>query len=65
MITLNELCDLTAKSGTTTADLRQACAQPRSAADMRPLPEPHEEFPFDSAWEALFTGTSLPEEPGH
>ncbi|GEM_PF-2820501 len=57
MITLNELCKLASNSNATTVSLGHACALPRSPVDMRPLPEPHCEFAFDSSWEALFTGT--------
>lgn len=63
MVSLNELCDLTAGLGTTTTVLRQACALPRTPVDSIPLPTPHAEFPFDSSWEALFTGTDLLDEP--
>ena len=62
MVSLNELCVLTAGSSTTTAALRQACALPRAPVDWSPLPIPHAEYPFDSAWEALFTGTDLLDE---
>jgi hypothetical protein len=63
MVSLNELCDRVAGLATTTAAVRQVCALPRSPADARPLPEPHAEFPFDSAWEALFAGADLAEMP--
>lgn len=58
MVTLNQLCDLTAQSGRGDVSLASACALPRSAADMRPLPVPHAEFPFDSCWETLLSGTA-------
>lgn len=53
MITFNELCAATAESSVANDALRQACALPRSASDMKPLPEPHAESGFDSSWEAL------------
>lgn len=54
MVSLNELCDL---ADPLNSSLRQACALPRSPADMAPLPEPHTDVAFDSSWEALLTGT--------
>ena len=62
MLTLDGLCSLTAGLGTTTAPLRQACALSRSQADARPLPMPRTEFPFDSSWEAIFTGIDVANE---
>jgi hypothetical protein len=59
MVTLDQLCSLSENLGTTTDSLRCACASPRSPVDMSPLPEPHEEFAFDSSWEALFAGTEV------
>lgn len=56
MISLNELCMLGDPLQTSSASLHQACAQPRSAADLQPLPDPHMEIAFDSAWEALLSG---------
>lgn len=53
MITFNELCATTVESSAANDALRQACALPRSAGDMKPLPEPHAESGFDSSWEAL------------
>jgi hypothetical protein len=53
MITFNELCAASAESPAANDALRQACALPRSASDMKPLPEPHAESGFDSSWEAL------------
>lgn len=53
MVTFNELCAATAESPAANDALRQACALPRSATDMKPLPEPHAESGFDSSWEAL------------
>ena len=64
MITFNELCNQTAGLHTTSASLRQACALPRSPVDMAPLPEPHREYSFDSAWEALFAGTDVVDQQG-
>ena len=58
MVSLNELCNITAGLSTTTDALRQACALPRTPSDMAPLPEPDGECSFDSSWEALFTGTA-------
>ncbi len=63
MVTLNELCSLTAGLSTTTPSLREACSVPRSPVDMVPLPDPHQGFSFDSSWEALFTGTDLVDNP--
>lgn len=63
MVTLDELCILTAGSSISTAPLRQTCAQPRSPVDMSPLPVPHAAFAFDSSWEALFTGTDVLAKP--
>lgn len=57
MVSLNELCD---RADPLNASLRQACALPRSPADMAPLPEPHTtDVAFDSSWEALLAGTSV------
>jgi hypothetical protein len=56
MVSLNELCTLGDPLNTSSDSLHQACAQPRTAADMNPLPEPHMEVGFDSAWEALLSG---------
>jgi hypothetical protein len=64
MITLNELCNRTAGSQTTSDSLRHACALPRSPVDMAPLPEPHRESSFDSAWEALLSGTNVAAQEG-
>jgi hypothetical protein len=61
MVSLNDLCNLTNPLDPRTASLRQACALPRSSADMRPLPEPHAEVAFDSSWEALFAGSDAME----
>jgi hypothetical protein len=55
MVSLNELCDSAAPLNTS---LRQACALPRSPADMTPLPEPHTDIAFDSSWEALLVDTA-------
>jgi len=52
MTTLNELCD-SMSSGEGSDLLRQACARPRTSADMLPLPRPSAEAPFDSSWETL------------
>lgn len=61
MISLNELC-LFGDPLTTSSDaLHQACALPRSPADMTPLPEPHMEIGFDSSWEALLSGNDAVE----
>lgn len=56
MISLNELCTLGDPHNTSSASLHQACSQPRTAVDMQPLPDPHMEVAFDSAWEALLSG---------
>lgn len=56
MVSFNELCTLGDPLNTSSALLHEACAQPRTASDMAPLPEPHMEAPFDSAWEALLSG---------
>lgn len=56
MVSLNELCMLGDPLDTSSASLHEACAQPRTAADMAPLPDPHMEVAFDSAWEALLSG---------
>jgi hypothetical protein len=53
MITFNELCAAASESPAANDTLRQACALPRSATDMKPLPEPRAESGFDSSWEAL------------
>jgi hypothetical protein len=63
MVTLHELCSLTAELNTTSPSLREACSGPRSPVDMTPLPEPHRAFAFDSSWEALFAGTELMDKP--
>lgn len=55
MVSLNELCD---RADPLNTSLRQACAWPRSPADMTPLPEPHTDIAFDSSWEALLVGAS-------
>lgn len=54
MVSLNELCD---RADPLNPSLQQACALPRSPADMAPLPEPHTDVAFDSSWEALLAGT--------
>lgn len=54
MVSLNELCGL---ADPLNSSLQQACALPRSPADMAPLPEPHTDIAFDSSWEALLAGT--------
>jgi hypothetical protein len=59
MVSFNELCDISARQATVNPSLREACARPRSAADETPLPEPNCASSFDSAWEALLTGTGL------
>ncbi|MDP2108063.1 MAG: hypothetical protein Q8J67_03340 [Rhodocyclaceae bacterium] len=56
MVSLNELCTLGDPFNTSSASLHQACSQPRTAVDMQPLPDPHMEVGFDSAWEALLSG---------
>lgn len=58
MPTLQELCSIaeSAGSGATPLPLRQACALPRSSADLAPLPEPDGEAAFDSSWEILLSG---------
>lgn len=56
MISLNELCNLADPLDTSNANLRQACSLPRAPVDMSPLPEPHRDAAFDSAWEALLSG---------
>lgn len=61
MVSLNELCDLAAPLN---SSLQQACALPRSPADMAPLPEPHTDVAFDSSWEALLVGTPAVTKPG-
>ena len=53
MNTLNELCAIAERSGSASFPLRQACARPRSAADLRPLPAPNSEAAFDSSREAV------------
>lgn len=60
MSTLNELCDLAARSGSASFPLQQACARPRSAADEAPLPAPDGEAAFDSSWEAVMP-SALPD----
>ncbi len=59
MITLNELCSIADRSGNANAALQQACALPRSTADMNPLPAPDGESGFDSSWEALLSGAPV------
>lgn len=59
MITFSELCAVSVESLATNDALRQACALPRSATDMKPLPEPHAESGFDSSWEALLAHTYM------
>jgi hypothetical protein len=61
MISLNELCTLGDPLTTSSDSLHQACAQPRTPADMTPLPEPHMEIAFDSSWEALLSGNDAVE----
>lgn len=56
MISLDELCTRGDPLTTTSDSLHQACALPRTPADMAPLPEPRMEVAFDSSWEALLTG---------
>lgn len=65
MISLNELCTLGDPLTTSSASLHQACALPRTSADMNPLPEPHMEIGFDSAWEALLSGNDAVDHWGH
>lgn len=57
MVTFNELCNASAELGKTSGPLHEACALPRSPADMCPLPKPHAEVAFDSSWDALLTGS--------
>lgn len=64
MVTLNELCNDMAGMSTANAALQQACALPRSPVDMRPLPEPHAEAPFDSSWETLLVNIDTAKKPG-
>ncbi|HEY6896661.1 MAG TPA: hypothetical protein VI279_05315 [Rhodocyclaceae bacterium] len=65
MVTLDQLCSLSEHLDGATDSLRCACAAPRSPVDLRPLPEPHGEFAFDSSWEALFSGTGVAEQLPH
>lgn len=65
MISLNELCTIGDPLNTSSDLLHQACAQSRTPADMTPLPEPHMEIVFDSAWEALLSGNDAVENWGH
>jgi hypothetical protein len=53
MTNLGEICRIIESSGSGTSLLRQACALPRSDADLLPLPDPHSEAAFDSAWDVL------------
>lgn len=53
MTTFNDLCTSFEHSGNESPLLRNACSRPRSAVDLRPLPEPHGEASFDSSWDAL------------
>lgn len=59
MVTLNQLCDASALTGSADVSLLSACALPRTPADMAPLPVPHAEYPFDSCWETLFSADGL------
>jgi hypothetical protein len=61
MISFSELCRLADQSGTATPILQQACAFPRVAADLGPLPEPALDSALDSSWEALL-GYQMPGE---
>lgn len=63
MFTFNELCAAAAGSPAANDVLRQACALPRSAADLKPLPEPHAETNFDSSWEVLLANTDTVAKP--
>ncbi len=58
MPTLQELCAIVESSGSAAVSvpLQQACALPRSTADLAPLPEPYSEAAFDSSWEVLLSG---------
>lgn len=64
MVTFNELCAATLGSSPQQDDvLQRACALPRSAADMQPLPEPHAESSFDSSWEVLLAHADMTAKP--
>lgn len=56
MPTLQELCSIAERSHVAAAPLLQACASPRSVADLTPLPAAHNEAAFDSSWEVLLAG---------
>jgi hypothetical protein len=64
MISFDELCRLGDPLNTSSESLHQACSQPREAADMNPLPDPHMEIAFDSSWEALLSGNDAVENWG-
>lgn len=53
MKALNELCRSALAQNASNGPLREACALPRSPADMRPLPEPQAASSFDSSWEVM------------
>jgi hypothetical protein len=57
MTTLDQLCRMVDADGGADSPLREACARPRSNADLRPLPDPQAESVFDSAWEILPAAT--------
>ena len=55
MPTFQEICRIIEAAGdaSSSSPLQHACALPRSAADLTPLPEAHSEVPFDSSWDVL------------
>jgi hypothetical protein len=65
MISFHDLCILAADADSATPSLREACTQPRSSADMLPLPAPDGEAPFDSSWDVLLAGTDAANPPGN
>jgi hypothetical protein len=53
MTTFNDICRLVKDTEASSLLLKQACALPRSAADMQALPDASSEAHFDSAWEVV------------
>lgn len=62
MPTLHEICQIIEASGDASSEspLQHACALPRSAADLTPLPEAHSEIAFDSSWDVLLAEVPAP-----
>jgi hypothetical protein len=63
MTTFNDICRLVKDTEVPSMLLKQACALPRSAADMQALPGASNEAPFDSAWEVVSQAAGVDADP--